>query len=398
MIAIPWYFTQIDELEKFGVVYALTNLAALIWVPYSGTLTDSYDRRKILIVVMAVLGLIILSIGWGGHLNGGLPWYMVATVFVLTFLNYNIHYPTLYAFVQEMTEAEHYGKITSFIEIQGQTATIVAGAGSALLLAGTVGEGLNILGFTISVFGEIEPWAINEIFLLDAATYFIGIFVLSLIKYRPLKKIQSKGIKIWKRIETGIDYLKANPYVMIFGLASYAVFVAVLIDGFYLMAPYVNNHLLEGADVYAAGEITYAFGAIMAGVFIRSIFKSVNLSDSIIIMSVMAVGLLFTIYATKSVLIFYLMGVILGMSNSGIRIQRVTYLFSKVPNEIYGRVNSVFNMANIVTRIGLISLFSLHFFQISNNIRYTFLILSVFVLIAVLTLLYHRKNILLDQR
>ena len=396
MIAIPWYFTQIDELEKFGLVYALTNVAALIWVPYSGTLTDRFNRRNILITVMAVLGTIILAIGWTGHVNGGLPWYLVAGVFVLTFLNYNIHYPTLYAFVQEMTEAKHYGKITSFIEIQGQTATILAGAGAAILLAGTMGEGQDILGMSVSFFGEIEPWAINEIFLLDAATYFLGMSILALIRYRSATSLKTQGVRIWQRLKTGFTYLRGNPYILIFGLASYAVFVAVLIDGFYLMAPYVENHLNEGADVYAAGEITYAFGAIMAGVFIRRIFRRMELSDSIIIMSAMTAVLLYVLFATKSVWLFYLMGVIMGVCNSGIRIQRVTYLFNRVPNELYGRVNSVFNMGNIVVRIVLLSIFSLSFFQIGDNIRLTFLILAIFVLLAVMVLMYHRRNILLD--
>ena len=39
-------------------------------------------------------------------------------VFGLTMFNYNIHYPNLYAFVQEITDKKHYGKINSYIEVQ----------------------------------------------------------------------------------------------------------------------------------------------------------------------------------------------------------------------------------------------------------------------------------------
>ena len=129
MIAIPWYFTQQDDMARFGLMYLLTNVIAMVWVPYSGTLTDRFSRRKILLVLMAILGCIILSISFTGFYFDGLSWLMVSSVFVLTFLNYNIHYPTLYAFVQKMTEPEYYGKVTSYIEIQGQLATICAGAG-----------------------------------------------------------------------------------------------------------------------------------------------------------------------------------------------------------------------------------------------------------------------------
>jgi len=65
---------------------------------------------------------------------GALPWQLVAGVFMLTFLNYAVHYPNLYAFVQEIIEPKYYGRITSYLEIQGQLTSILAGAGAALLL------------------------------------------------------------------------------------------------------------------------------------------------------------------------------------------------------------------------------------------------------------------------
>ena len=397
MIAIPWYFTQIDGMSAFGVVYALTNVIALFWVPYSGVLTDRFERRKILMVVMAVLGMVILLISAYGYSMGRLPWGMVAAVFVMTFLNYNIHYPTLYALVQEMTEEAYYGRITSFIEIQGQTATITAGAGAAFLLAGTQGGSLDIFGYVWTGLPEILPWAIHEIFLLDGITYFIGFFIIALIQYRPLAAKTKEMGSIVARLKTGINYLRSNPYVMIFGLASYAVFVTVLIEGFYLMAPYVDSHLLSGANVYAGGEIAYAFGAVMAGIFIRTIFKKMTLTDSVIIMSIATAALLMTLSLSNSVLIFFIMSVVLGLCNSGIRIQRVTYLFTKVPNELYGRVNGVFNMANILCRIGFLLLFSRAFFQTLDNIVYALFILSIFVVIAVYVLIRYRSKITLDQ-
>lgn len=398
MIAIPWYFTQIDGMGIFGVVFAMTNVAAMIWVPYSGVLTDRFERRKILMVVMSVLGFLILSIGAIGFYREGLPWGLVASVFVLTFLNYNIHYPTLYALVQEMTESEHYGRITSYIEIQGQTATIMAGAGAAFLLAGTQGGSLEIFGLQLTGLPEITPWQIHEIFLLDGITYFFGFLIITLIKYRPESAPAYEKGNILERLNTGVSYLRAHPYITIFGLASYAVFVAVLIDGFYLMAPYVSNHLEAGASVYAGGEIAYAMGAIFAGIFIRSLFKRSTLTDSVIVMSLATGSLLMVLYLTQSVLLFFIMSVILGLCNSGIRIQRVTYLFTRVPNEIYGRVNSVFNMSNILVRIILLSVFSMAFFQEGRNVIYAFLILSIFVFAGATVLIRFRKNILIDNK
>ena len=44
----------------------------------------------------------------------------VVFVFGITIFNYNIHYPNLYAFGQEITEPKNYGKLNSYIEVQGQ--------------------------------------------------------------------------------------------------------------------------------------------------------------------------------------------------------------------------------------------------------------------------------------
>ncbi|MDX1684103.1 MAG: MFS transporter [Saprospiraceae bacterium] len=397
MIAIPWYFTSIDGMAQFGWIYVLTNVMAFFWVPYSGLLTDRFERRKILMVVMGILGAIILSVGLLGIKLDGLPWLVVASVFVLTFLNYNIHFPTLYALVQEMTELKYYGRIASVIEIQGQTAMISAGAIAAILLSGTTGGGVELFGYMIENLPEIEAWDIHEIFIVDGITYFLGLIILTMIKYRPSGNRESNFGTLRSRIRTGLNFLASHPYITIFGLASYAVFVSVLIERFYLLAPYVSEHLEAGANVYAAGEMTYSMGAFLAGFTVQYIFRRIHLTDSIILMTTAVMALFMILFLTQSFVLFYVLGFVLGLCNSGIRIQRVTYLFSRVPNEVYGRVNSVFNMGNILFRIVFLACFSLPFFQQGRNIIYAFLILSLFLVCAIIVLLLYRKRIIIDH-
>ena len=180
MIAIPWYFAQNEKLAFFGIVYLVTNFLSMFWMPFSGSIVDKYNRKKIFLVLNIVVGAILLLISLVGYARGALPPVMVASVFVLTFLNYNIHYPCLYAFVQEIIEAKSYYKITSLLEIVGQITTIMAGAGATLLLEGTSNGSLNILGFKWQLGFDIAPWKIYEIFSLDAMTYFISFFIIAL--------------------------------------------------------------------------------------------------------------------------------------------------------------------------------------------------------------------------
>ncbi len=392
MIAIPWYFARQGEMSKFGLIYILTNIIAIFWVPYSGIFIDKYNRKNIFLFVTTVSGLMLVSIAGIGYHNESLPWFLVAFVFMFTFFNYNIHYPNLYAFVQEITEVKYYGQITSYIEIQGQLSSVLAGAGAALLLEGVQGGQLNVFGIIINAPFELEAWTIYEIFMMDALTYLLAFAFIFFIKYHSLveKKIEDSPIR--KRLMVGFRYLKNNREILIFGVASHSVFVAVLITTFYLAAIYVNNHLQAGGDVYATSEIYYAVGAVFAGVAIRRIFSSISIPFSVIIMTALATVLFIVLGLTYNVYVFYFMFLILGLSNAGIRIQRITYLFTHIPNHVYGRATSVFTLINIVFRILLLSLFSLPFFYQENHVIYSFFIVSAFLFVSNWVLIKHYKS------
>ena len=178
MIAIPWYFAQKGILQNFGWVYILATVLSLFWVPVSGSIIDKYDRKKIFLFLTSIIGSILLLISFYGFTIGGLPWYLVGFVFIITFLNYNIHYPCLYAFIQEITESDKYSRMSSLLEVIGQITTISAGAGATLLLEGTNNGVMEVFGFPINLGFNLEAWDIHKIFLLDSGTYFISFFII----------------------------------------------------------------------------------------------------------------------------------------------------------------------------------------------------------------------------
>ena len=96
---------------------------------------------------------------------------------------------------------------------------------------------------------------------------------------------------------------------------------------------------------------------------------------------------------TRNVGIFFGMSFIIGLSNAGTRILRITYLFEKVSNDIIGRTGSVFNSVSIIIRTLLISLFSIPFFNSLDNVRYAYLVGAIFLSFAVLPLIKYRKKL-----
>ena len=382
MIAIPWFFAKEGQLEIFIWFFIGTNILALFWVPYAGTIIDKYDRKLVFQLTNLVTGIALGIICCAGFVQGSLSLTMVAMAFVLTFMNYSIHYPNLYAFVQEITPQKLYGKITSILEIQGQATGIIGGVLAVLLLEGSKDGSIEILGININIFKIFDSWEIHEIFLADALTYFASFLLISAITFVTLTERKEETTNIIARLKTGLNFLNKNRTTFLFGVISYFIFVAVILEGFYLGADYVNNHLHESGDVYASSDIAYSAGAIISGVFIRTIFKRVNIPAALIIMTLLTSALFYVLYASESNIILYFMLFILGLTNAGSRILRVTYLFNNVPNQVYGRAASIFNICNILVRILLLLLFSLSFFEESNNVIYAFLTISLFLLLT----------------
>ncbi len=387
MLSIPWYFASIvDETEMFGKVLALATFISIFWSLFAGTIIDRYPRKYIFWVATLIGFLTLGGAGLYGQMNGEMPLWLVAFVFVFTFFGFNIHYPNLYAFTQQLAAKGDYGRVNSLIEILGQSTNALSGAMGAILLSGTSADGINMLGFHVFLPFDIERWEIWEIFFLDAATYLIAACIIPFITYRVVDGLPIDLEPIFSRLKRGWQFLMLNRELLVFGLSTYSIFVVLLVLAQFLLPIYVDNHLHTGADVYASSEVYFAIGSLVAGLVIRRLTGGIRPAKAIAVLMV-AAGLVFIGMAlTRDDLVFYLFSALLGFSNAGTRVTRVTFLFDHIPNNIIGRANSIFYVYNISVRVLLIWLFSVGFFSESNNIIWAFVICGGFILVSVVPL------------
>jgi DHA3 family macrolide efflux protein-like MFS transporter len=399
MVAIPWYFVKVvSRPEFFANSYLLITFLTLFWGIYAGTLIDRYSRKKLFIIINIICGVLIGSIAFYGINTSFLPDFLVILVFGITIFNYNVHYPNLYAFGQEITEPKNYGKLNSYIEVQGQVTSVLAGAFAAILLTGTTNNSLEIGGFSFYLPIDIKVWNIYEVFLLDALTYIIVIFIFIFMKYTPIVKDKTHTEGLFDRLKGGFLYLKDHSIIFVFGLASYMLFAFTLIEVHVLLPSYVKNFLHMDGNVFASAEIYYSFGAIFSGLLILRLFKKFNTVIGVIILMIV-VSFAFYLIAMYDILwIFFLGNFMIGITNSGVRILRTTYIFNHVPNNLIGRTNSIFNTLNIVARMLLIGIFTLPFFQMDSNIRFGYLVGLVMMLLAVIPLIIWYKRIVTAER
>ena len=394
MIAIPWYFVEVvSRPEVFATAYLFITFATLFWGLYAGTLIDRYSRRNLFILINLVCGLIIGTVAISGFFSSNMNDLLVILVFATTIFNYNVHYPNLYAFGQEITEKSNYGKLNSYIEIQGQSTSILAGAFAALLLTGTTNKSMNLGGFTIHFPFEIEPWGIHEIFLMDAITYMIVILIFIQIKYSRIVTDKVEVGTLFTRLKSGISYLKKHPLIFRFGLTSYMLFAFLLVEIHILLPTYVHDFLQGKGDIYASAEVYYSLGAILAGIFVIRFFRNKNPIFGIILLMLIVSFAFAGMTFIKSLAYFFIANFILGLTNAGVRVLRTTYLFNHIPNNIMGRTSSVFNSLNIMVRMCLIGLFAMPFFLTNDNVRWGYLVGAVMVILAIIPLVLHYKSL-----
>ena len=399
MVAIPWYFVKVvSRPEVFASAYIIITFLTLFWGLYAGALIDRYSRKKLFIIINVVCGLSIGGIAMYGFHMTHLSDFFVILVFGVTIFNYNVHYPNLYAFGQEITESKNYGKLNSYIEVQGQTTSVLAGAFAALLLTGTQNNVLEIAGFSFVLPFDIKAWEIYEIFLMDAITYIAVIFIFLMMKYKSIAKdvVQKGGL--FSRLKGGALYLQENPIIFIFGFLSYMLFAFTLVQVHVLLPSYVHQFLKMDGNVYASAEIYYSIGAILSGVLVLRVFKKLNTVTSIILLLIIVSFAFYAMAIYNVIWVFFIGSLILGIANSGVRILRTTYLFNHVPNNLIGRAGSVFNSLNIVVRMLMIGVFTLPFFNTDDNIRYGYFVGVGLMFLTLIPLLFWYKRIISTEK
>jgi len=395
MIAVPWHFANILGMPTFfGGLYAVITGISLFWGLYVGTMVDKYNRKNIFITIsIAGLSILLISAITGFYI-GEVHYLLAGLVFATTYFIYSVHYPNLYAFAQELTETKHYGKIASYIEIQGQFTSMLAGGAAAILLSGIEPNTVEVWGYSINIPWTIEKWELQEIFLLDASTYLLALGLIILIQYPPMANRNKELGTIKERFFTGLGFLKNNPLLFLFGVCSFSVFVTILVIGFFLSPIYINNHLDAGAGAYAISDVFFAFGALLAGIGIRWVFKRVTRVAAVISLTLVTACVYFFYVTNQDLIWFYLTMMVLGICNAGVRIMRTVYIFNHIPNQIIGRTNSVFGTTNVAFRLLFISSFSLPFFTSGNNVVFAFLIMGIFVLFSSLPMMVKYKSLI----
>jgi MFS family permease len=337
IFAVPWLLVQREGGSRAYLwVTVATTLVLFALTPAYGAWVDRHSRKTALLASEAWgFGATIAMAVTGLALGAFATWQLMAIYFA-GMLYYTLHYPAKFALIQQMFDRSQYQSLTGLLEIQGQTAMMIAGG-----LAGLV-------------IDRVPLWAI---LLFDAATYLGSFLIQSTLRYEAThlasKPDAGKRPPIWRSVGDGWRWLRARPKLAVFLTCALAPFLIVMASN-YLFPIYVAETLHAGAGWFAAGEVAFAVGAIVAGFLLPRLIGRHSAAATIpATMIVFLVGMVI-IYAFRLPVAFLVAVTLLGFGNAGSRVARAALMLHLVPNDVMGRVGGFYQVLDRVLRTLLV--------------------------------------------
>ena len=343
IFSVPWLLVHLPGgNEAFRWTTIGTTLVLVATTPYYGAWVDGHSRKTALLTseiwgLTATLTMAAVGLATGGF---GAPALMA--VYFAGMLYYTLHFPAKFALVQQLFAPSQYRALTGLLEVQGQTALMIAGGLGGLLVE------------------RVPLWGI---LLFDAFTYLVSFLLLRALPYRAThlestERAAPSTASAWSRIREGWEWLRARPRLAFFFTCTLIPFVVVM-SANYLFPIYVAQTLQAGAEYFAGGEITFALGAIAAGFLLPRLGGEHSAAASLpATMLVFLAGLLVVILV-PSPGAYLAAGVLLGFGNAGCRVARSALLLRLVPNAVMGRVGGFYQVLDRLLRTTLVLSLSL---------------------------------------
>ncbi|MEK5214061.1 MFS transporter [Psychrobacillus sp. FSL H8-0487] len=366
MIAIPWMLVSSDDGNKvFGIITIGMTILSFILTPFIGNLVDKVSRKKLLIVSEIVCFVLLFIFSLLGFM--GLPYeiWHYTIIYMIGSLYYTIFYPTMFALNQEIFTKDHYKSLNGTMEVQGQLSSMIAGGLASILLM---------------------KWELHYILLLNTISYGAAIFFYLKLPYVRLPTIKTEVVK--SQVSEGIRYMLARPAVFIFLLFSFMPFIGVMLTN-YLFPVYLVDVLEADASVYGIEGMIYAIGAVIAGVFVPTLSSKFG-NEKTIVFGILVYTIAISLIVFVDLPVYLSLMLFLAIGNSSTRVARNSFLMDHIPNNIIGRVDSLFRTLGLLIRILLLALFTE--MVSSDLIVYCFIVLSGILMVSLSLVLISLKK------
>ncbi len=296
---------------------------------FAGVVADRVPKRSLLVVTQSIAALSSATIAiliWLGQID---LWHIYAIALIVG-INNSFDMPARQAFVSEM------------VEDRVDLANAIALNSTLFNMGRLVGPAL--AGIVLGIFG------VAACFLIDAVSYLA--VICSLLLMRNLPKVRApRNRKPIESLREGIAYVRATP--LIGHLVVFAGLVGIFGINFNVWMPLLAK---KDIDTGPAG-----FGLLMSSLGIGALtgalvlaFRSRNVSPTRMVTTGLVLGigevvLGLATQATASLILAMLVSTVVGFGLTSTMSMANTIVQSNAPDELRGRVMSVYIMVSTGT-------------------------------------------------
>ena len=322
LIAISWIV-----LEKTGSEYALGKIMASATAPglalalFAGVIIDKINRKWLLVILdvfrMVTIILFLISL----RFNDFQLW-MLYPVAILMGIGNSLFWPTAQAFVQELVSKDDYFNANKLLSASYQVGSIL-------------GAGLG--GFIVHLYDPfIALW-------INVSTYFISGILIGLAPFES--KIENiKSEKLLKSIKVGFSFLKNRFDILILGITTILSDVALWGALSVLTITISKSIFQKGSWGYGLMDGLYGIGALFSVMIVGNLLKSLGRKLYLMICYIMAGLMCFISPIMPNIYLAALAYFFMGINNNAARIIIRTIFMENIPNQIMGRVQTIFGV------------------------------------------------------
>ncbi|WP_433946735.1 MFS transporter [Paenibacillus sp. SN-8-1] len=317
-IGANWYLMdRTGSMTAVGLMLSLNVIAGFLISAFAGTFVDKWNRKTILLwanVVRAAALLLIASAfyGTGFHVE-----YLYSFA-VVNGMGWALYMSASRSLVQELLPENELIQGNSLIEISLQVGMFMAGGLSGFLY--------KYIGF-------------EAILLLNAAAFLVSSLFLSRISYSALAAEEAET-SFFESFKAGIGYLAKRPSIFVLGIVSIIPLVSTMV--FNVVLPgYVSTSVRGDSVVFGLSDMCYGLGGLLSGFLAAPLARKLTQHGTILIIFLVSVLNLVAIAFNSTVILLYIGSVLIGLTNSSLRILITTALMESVSKSYMGRATSV---------------------------------------------------------
>ena len=341
--AVAWYILQATHSEMaLGTFAVLQTVPAMLMLPFTGVIIDREDRRRLVMWLDAVRGVVIAVVAVLAFRHRAQIWelYLMNTLVAAGFWMF---WPTITALIQELTPEGQFVESNTFL---------LAGVQGGWLIAGA------IVGFMYDHIG------LGGVLLIDVSTYVVSFFCYFAVRKgrhvvlspQELKAdilaAESQLQRFWREMREGLHFLRDHRAVVLLG-ASWALFLGAMITGV-VVTPSLSDRIFHaGAKGYGWLNAGWGTGAFVSALYAPQAIAWLTgrraIAYSMALLSVCVICAPIAPFLFLAILLYFLMGSARGIGGVAMN----TSLMEMVPKHLMGRVQNAFYFAGTFLQLVL---------------------------------------------